>query len=129
MRTDRSGGAPGYAPWREWRKQERPDDGPDARRQALESRRDEFDRINRMCIGAGNAWLTSIPGDAECRLEALPDSIIPQQLEQLGYRLEDDGVGQRIIGTAIVEEIGFGARRQVRTYAGPVAVRRFTFLM
>lgn len=124
-RTDRSHGAPAYCPSEMWKR----DTSPAARRQALETRRDEFDRLNRMCVGSGNAWLTSIPGDPECRMEATADSIIPAQLEQLGYRLEDDGIGQRIINGAIVEEIGTGSRRQVRTYAGPVAVRRFTFLM
>ena len=127
---------PDYSPFG-WRR----DDGPARRLQQIADLKEDFSRLNDMCIAAGNAWMTSVAGAPECRLEVIAGSSIPAQLEQLGYRLEGDGVGERILAHAITERFGRAADGTLVSitegstlpvvhrvaHAGIVGVVRYTF--
>jgi hypothetical protein len=95
---------------------------------AVDSRKAQFDRLNAIVI-AGGGWITSIPGAIEVSVEVLPGSGLPDELRQLGYELEPDGEGQRILPAAITEGvITEGSTVPVRvTHPGIVKVERYSF--
>lgn len=111
-------------------------------RPRLDDRRARFDGINRACIAAQNAWLTSVAGDIDVAIEVTAGSSIPQRLHDLGYYLVADGRGQRIIPHAITERFTRNADGTLsplvegstlpimhRTHAGIVEVQRFRFML
>jgi hypothetical protein len=74
-------------------------------------------------------------------MQCLPDSSLPTELEKLGYHLEPDGEGERILPTAITERfvqrgdgqlvpLTEGSTRPIaetRTHAGICKVKRYAF--
>jgi hypothetical protein len=62
--------------------------GSASKRPSLESRKAQFDRLNKF-VRSKNAWLISIPGDREATLECLPDSVVPAEMTKAGYALEE----------------------------------------
>jgi hypothetical protein len=68
---------------------------PIERRTVINDRKDRFAEINAMVMmAAGGAWLTSVPGEVEVRLEVLPSSDVPQRLRDLGFSLRPEGQGE-----------------------------------
>ena len=66
---------------------------------AIAKRRALLDAINRFVRGHG-AWLVSAPGDV-LRIEAKPDSEVPDLLSDRGFALQALGTGSRIEGGVI----------------------------
>jgi hypothetical protein len=132
-RTDRSRGAPAYAPREIWPKgNPPPDQTATARRLALDDRKERFEELNKLAQACGDAWLTSICGDVEVMVECLPGSTMPERLQALDYRLRPDGEGERIIPHAIVETIlAEDGKKPIRkvTHAGITRVQRYSFLL
>jgi hypothetical protein len=142
-RTDRSKGRPDYVPRSYGAGDHTKERLPIERRQMIEDLKERFDSINRRARERGDAWLTSIAGDPIVRLEVLPSSTFPAELEKLGYHLRHDGQGERILPHAIVERFSrnaFGELEPVTegstkpvvhrvTHAGIVAVDRFSFVL
>jgi hypothetical protein len=60
-------------------------------------------------VRARRGWLTSVPGAREVTLECLPGSTLPDELRGLGYTVEADGEGQRILTNAITQQFAIGA--------------------
>jgi hypothetical protein len=87
-----------------------------------------------------NGWLTSVPGAPVVTMECLPDSKLPDDLRELGYVVEQVGVGERILASAVER---FGRRSdgelvlltagstevavEARQHAGITRVLRFEF--
>jgi hypothetical protein len=81
------------------------------RSEVITDRKERFATLNKY-VTARNGWLTSIPGEREVTMECLPESSLPDELEKLGYKLEPEGAGERIL-----------------PHAGIVRVLRFAFDM
>jgi hypothetical protein len=135
-RTDRSKGRPDHVP-------QRVADRPDAQRQRIVGRKEKFQALNDWINRQGGAWLTSIPGDFEVRMECLPSSDVPQRLGDLGFQLRPEGRGERILACAIVDKFCRRADGELEpltegstmpvarlvTHAGIVEVVRFSFVL
>ena len=67
---------------------------------AIAKRRALFDAISRF-VRAHGAWLVSAPGDV-LRIEAKPDSEVPDLLSDQGFALQALGTGTRIEGGRFV---------------------------
>ena len=78
----------------------RPNPNPD---RDIEDRKTRFAALNAFVTEHGG-WLTSIPGDVDIRLEALPGSPLPALLERQGYIVGRTGQTQRILPLAIVQK-------------------------
>ncbi|MES5485952.1 hypothetical protein QMZ05_24630 [Bradyrhizobium sp. INPA03-11B] len=65
-------------------------------------RTEQFAALNEFVM-ARAGWITSIPGDAEIRIECLPDSELPDDLRRLGHHLREEGEGQRILAHAVTQ--------------------------
>jgi hypothetical protein len=70
----------------------------------LEDRKQTFAALNDF-VSARQGWLTSVPGDIDIRLEAVPDATLPVALRGLGYIVEPIGRTQRILPHAIIESL------------------------
>lgn len=97
----------------------------------ITSRKERFDAINRQAQRLGDAWLVSVPGEPEIRIETLPNSALPEQLRELGYRLTDNGTGERILPSAITEAVLIEGSTRTRTvtHAGIARVRKFSLIL
>ena len=84
---------------------------PSPSRLKLEERKRLFAGINKF-VTERNGWLTSVPGERAVTMECLPDSTLPEELRKLGYKVEADGEGERIL-----------------PHAGIVRVLRYSFDM
>jgi hypothetical protein len=51
--------------------------------------------------GHSGGWLTSVPGDVEFRMQALPDSPLPELLRSAGHVVTEVARSQRILPHAI----------------------------
>ncbi len=71
---------------------------------AIVTRKAKFEAILRL-VSDLCGWVTSVPGAAEIRIETLPDSPIPDELRELGFKVERDepSTGERILPAAIIE--------------------------
>ena len=67
---------------------------------AIAKRRALFDAISRF-VRAHGAWFVSAPGDT-VRIEAKPDSEVPDLLSDKGFALQSLGTGTRIEGGKFV---------------------------
>jgi hypothetical protein len=88
-------------------------------------------------------FVISVPGDTDVTVEVLPDSALPAELIALGYDLHEAEPGERILASAIIERFSrradgelepttpdsTAAVAEVRSHAGVVRVKRFTFEM
>jgi len=72
------------------------------RRRALDARKRLHDALEEHIRTAGG-WLTSIPGAAVMRFEAVPDSALPDGLRELGYNVIPAGSTMRIVPAGHVE--------------------------
>jgi hypothetical protein len=69
-------------------------------------------------------------GSDVCMIEVTPGSPWPAVLRKRGYRLRPEPDGQRILPTAVREEIVTPGSTQVKTvvhHAGIVATKRYSF--
>jgi hypothetical protein len=104
--------------------------------------KEKFEVMNTF-VRSRHAWLVSVPGDPEVRLETLPNSPLPAELKRLGYELADDGEGERILPMGITERFTRGPGGHLvplvvgstapiaekRHHAGIVRVQRYAFTM
>jgi len=109
---------------------------------ALDERHARFVGLN-VFVTERNAWITSVPGDTEVRMECLVDSTLPDEAAKLGYRLEPIGTGERILPHSIVEKFTRNADGELVpltpgstakvattvTHAGIVTTERYEFEM
>jgi hypothetical protein len=107
---------------------------------ALEDRKARFFALNDD-VTARYGWLTSIPGEVEVEMQALPDSTLPAEIAKLGYDVREIGETERILPSGIVERFtrradgelelltpgSTTAVAETRTHAGIVEVKRFAF--
>jgi hypothetical protein len=112
----------------------------DPRAVSMEDRKERFAALVRFA-SQHNAWITSLPGHRVVTVETLPGSALPDELRALGYRLHEEGEGQRIVPHAITERFArgddgsfvaatAGSTRPVVhqvTHAGLCRVLRFSF--
>lgn len=68
------------------------------------SKRQLFDALNRSMQTTSDCWIVS-PFGPQVRLEALPDSVVPEALAEQGFKLRNIGTGERIITNAIEHQI------------------------
>jgi hypothetical protein len=68
-----------------------------------DERRKRFDEPNAFVSARGDAWLVSVPGAHELRLDALVGSTIPNDLRALGYIVEKIGMSERILPHAVAQ--------------------------
>jgi hypothetical protein len=116
----------------------RPNPSPDRH---IQDRKAKFSELNDFVIERGG-WLVSVPGDPEVRLETLPGSTLPSEIEKhFGYAVRETGQGERILAASIVER--FTRRRdgelelltpdstaavaETRTHAGIARVVKLAF--
>jgi hypothetical protein len=62
----------------------------------IAERKDKFAAMNDWVTARGG-WITSIPGEIEIRLECPVGSTLPDDLRGIGYVVEPDGEGERIL--------------------------------
>jgi hypothetical protein len=106
----------------------------------VESRKQKFDRMLAYVQSRGDAWVISVPGNVEVRIECLAHSLVPGELRDAGYHLVDAGEGERIIPGNIVERLelsssgAFVAATEnstkpihLRHHSGICKVRRYSF--
>jgi hypothetical protein len=76
-------------------------------------------------------------------LETLPGSALPDDLRELGYDVAEAGEGERVLPTAILQKLTLtsggtfeelvegstNALAEIRTHAGIVPVKRFSFAL
>lgn len=62
----------------------------------------KFQALNRW-VTDRRGFITSSPGEAVIRLECLPGSTLPDELEAQGYSVIAAGEGERILSGSIVE--------------------------
>lgn len=88
-----------------------------------------------------SAWITSVPGDKVITFDCLEHSPFPEEMRQCGYILQDEGDGQRILASALVEHFVRAADGQLelltegstrpiaesRHHAGICRVRKWSF--
>jgi hypothetical protein len=107
----------------------------------VRDRKKRFARLNEF-VTMGNGWITSIPGRDEVTVEVLEGSTLPDELREIGYRVEPDGSGERILARSIVEKFARVGDElvpmtagstlplaEVRTHAGIVRTQRYSFSM
>src|SRR5690348_15520322 len=117
-------------PKRFWSKSDKPDQPtPKVKREiSIEKLKEKFEKL-RLYVDSRGGWLVSVPGARDVAVEVLPDSLLPADLEDAGYRLTPvEGTFKRMIPNAIEEVImvrGQPVRRTV--HAGLVSTRRFSF--
>lgn len=106
-------------------------------------RKVRFEQLNTWINQQGGAWLISIPGDVEVRLEVLPSSRVPQRLGELGYQLHFEGEGERVLAVAVEERFTRNAHGEMEpltagstarvvhrvVHAGIVRIERFSFAL
>jgi hypothetical protein len=66
----------------------------------IDERKKRFDELNAFVSARGDAWLVSVPGAHELRLDALVGSPIPNDLRALGYIVEKIGTSERTLAQA-----------------------------
>jgi hypothetical protein len=108
----------------------------------IRERKAAFESLNAFVTKHGG-FTTSISGDRFVNIDVLPGSLLPDQLRALGYRVQADGTGQRILAHAVVErfartssgaleplsEGSTQAIAEVSTHAGICAVDKYWFLI
>jgi len=70
----------------------------------VDLRKARFASLNQVISEAGG-WTTSIAGADVVSFETLPGSTLPAELRAMGYEVEPEGEGQRILPAAIVETV------------------------
>ncbi|WP_315775099.1 MULTISPECIES: hypothetical protein [unclassified Bradyrhizobium] len=125
-RTDRSRGMPDYVPLA--LRRERPDDRLDAKRKAIQSRKEKFEALNTFVTEDGG-WVVSIPGEPLVTIECTERSNLPEKLRDLGYELHEVDRRERMISNATTKEFATSCHRKIRTlsHAGLVPVIAYSF--
>jgi hypothetical protein len=72
------------------------------RKQAEAAKRRELQTALGRFIHTNGGWLVSSPSEAVLRIEARPDSDLPDKLFDLGFQLRPAGTGERIWGGRIL---------------------------
>jgi hypothetical protein len=67
-----------------------------------------FEVLNEF-VRSRNGWVTSVSGDVEVTIECLVGSTLPVELQAQGYDLSAAVEGERIVPTAITEQLCIGA--------------------
>jgi hypothetical protein len=108
----------------------------------VKDRKARFEALNTY-ITNRNGFIISEPGRAEIRIECLPGSALPGDLAALGYQLQQEEDGERILVGAIVEKFVAGADgglepltagstrpiAEIRRHAGICKTERYTFYL
>jgi hypothetical protein len=70
-----------------------------------------------------------VHGAPDVRLEVLPSSTLPSELAELGYKLEAQPDGQRLLPAAITEAVVLEGPTvpMMVTHAGVVRAQRYSF--
>ncbi|MEH2547126.1 hypothetical protein V1283_003771 [Bradyrhizobium sp. AZCC 2262] len=106
----------------------------------VKDRKARFEGLNEY-VRARHGWLTSVPGARDVTMECLPGSTLPGDLRKLGYTVEANGEGERILPAPITEQLVIGVNGEIEpttagstraiartvTHAGIVNVNRFRF--
>jgi hypothetical protein len=106
----------------------------------IDARKRQFERLNDLAQRA-SAWLTSVCGATTVTFDALPSSPFAEDLRDLGYEVQDEGPGERILPAGIEEKFARRADGElelitegstatvvtVRHHAGITRVLRFSF--
>jgi hypothetical protein len=106
----------------------------------VRDRKERFEALNDF-ITNRTGWIISEPGRTEIRIEVLPGSALPDDLRGLGYQLQPEDGGERILAGAIVEKFVAGADgelvpltsgstrpiAEIRRHAGICKTERYTF--
>src|SRR5712671_561873 len=74
----------------------------------VKSRKARFAELNDY-VRSRNGWITSIPGVVAVEMQCLPGSTLPDDLRGLGYDVTETGETERILPTAITEQLCLGA--------------------
>jgi hypothetical protein len=77
------------------------------RQHKIEDRKERFEGSLEF-VRARNGWITSVPGAPDVTIECLPDSRLPDDLRGLGYVVTAAGEGERILHSAITEQLVAG---------------------
>jgi hypothetical protein len=115
---------------------------PPETKDAIKERKARFEALNAFAQKHGG-WIVSIPGDRFVDFQCLPGSQLPDQFRALGYKVQSDGIGERILHSAIIERFTRRADGELepltenstkpiaetRTHAGICAVDKFFFLI
>ena len=72
---------------------------------AAQDRKERFAEVNDFVRSRQDGWLTSIPGKRVVTMDVLPGSPLPDELRKMGYALEAEGEGQRLIRTRLVRHL------------------------
>ena len=113
-----------------------------AARDVIEERKARHAGIVKLA-GGMSAWITSVPGEKVITSDCLEHSPFPEEMRQCGFILQDEGDGQRILASALVEHfvraadgqlelLTAGSTRPIaetRTHAGIVKIKRYAFEM
>lgn len=62
----------------------------------VQTRKERFADLNDFVTRKGG-WIVSIPGDFDVMVECLPSSTLPDELAAAGWKLRDEGEGERLI--------------------------------
>lgn len=106
----------------------------------LKDRKERFRQVNDFVTAKGG-WITSIPGDFEVMVECTQTSTLPDELTAAGWKLRDEGEGERLIPGTIVERFVLGAGGELvpmtegstkpvaleQRHTGIVKTRRYSF--
>jgi hypothetical protein len=77
---------------------------PGQQLRAVMSLKERFDSLNQF-VRSKNAWIISVAGDPEVRLETLEESTVAAELAALGYRLTQIDGGERKIPGQMIERL------------------------
>jgi hypothetical protein len=93
--------------------------GPRERRKC----REVFESLNAAISGAGG-WIVSVPGDRHVRFQTVKGSPIPDVLAEMGYVVRRVGTAERLIGSAVTNNIRNAKGDIVLTtvHPGPIEV-------
>jgi hypothetical protein len=111
-----------------------------AAKDVIEERKARHAGIVKLASGM-SAWITSVPGDKVITFDYLEGSPFPEEMRQCGFILEDEGDGQRILASALVEHFVRAADGQLelltegstrliaesRHHAGICRIRKWSF--
>lgn len=106
----------------------------------VKTRKERFSEVLAF-VNQRGGWVTSIPGDFDVMVECLPSSTLPSDLRAVGWQLQDEGEGERLIPGTIEERLVMGRDGMLmpmtegstqpvallQRHTGIVPVRRYSF--
>ena len=71
-------------------------------------------------IHAAGAWVCSVPGANELRIEALSTSDLPQRLIDAGHSLQSAGSNERLVNSTVSEVKNAKGEVTLKTFGGGI---------